>query len=263
MCVTYSVRAHCSWQSRCMPQTSRHSKAARLSWKESDVPVRIITPPPDTERHFKSTRPPPPPRLSYSLIALVQEEITVLFHFLTFSVFSSHTYTRTDTLQTSPCFPCSVRWPFICHSTVSTSLKTWIIFQGCFVLPPQAVIYRSSSHCISDKYLHGGSVGAHVSCTVGMLGHPLVTDYCRGRVLVVCKALCWNRLKSKCQHWSDTGRSWVSSLKKLTVAVAMTVTQQISFKVKFNKPLKIQDEKKIPHQNTDIITFQKSAHGPD
>lgn len=83
MCVTQSVRAHFSLQSCCMPWTSRQSKAATLNWRESDAPLRIITPPPDNKRHFKSTRPrpPPPSRLSYSLIAPVQEEITVLFFF--------------------------------------------------------------------------------------------------------------------------------------------------------------------------------------
>lgn len=36
----------------------------------------------------------------------------------------------------------------------------------------------------------------------------------------------------------------MSSLKQLTPSLAMTVAQQISFKVKFNKPLNTQDEKK-------------------
>lgn len=249
MCVTQSVRAHFSLQSCCMPWTSRQSKAATLNWRESDAPLRIITPPPDNERHFKSTRPPPPSRLSYSLIAPVQEEITVLFfsHFLCLYLTHNHKY--------------SIRWPFIFHSTISTSLKMGIIIQACQVCfnppPKKRQLFTKAAPAAFQLRHFWGPCQLH-SRNAG----PSISNWLLGRrVLVVCKALCWNRLKSKCQHWCDTGRGWASSLKKLTAALAMTVTQQISFKVKFNKPLKTQDEKKIPHHN--IVTIQKSAHKPD
>lgn len=164
MCVTQSVRAHFSLQSCCMPWTSRQSKAATLNWRESDAPLRIITPPPDNERHFKSTRPPPPSRLSYSLIAPVQEEITVLFfsHFLCLYLTHNHKY--------------SIRWPFIFHSTISTSLKMGIIIQACqvcFTPPPP----KKGNYLQKQLLLHfsWGTFGARVSCTVGMQAHPLAT----------------------------------------------------------------------------------------
>lgn len=173
----FGVRAHFSWQSLCTPQTPRQSGAARLSCRGSDALLRIITPPPDTQRHFKSTLPPPPPPcLSSSLISLVQEEITVSF------IASSLSLTHTKTLHSSLGSSYTVQRLFIGHSTVSTSLKTGLIIQAFFFFTPSppAIIYRSSSHYISDKYLHCSSLGAHVSCTVGMQDQPLTTGCCGG-----------------------------------------------------------------------------------
>ncbi len=129
MCVMYSVRAHFSWQSLCLPQTSRQSRAARLCWRGSDALLQIITPPPDTQRHFKSTL-PPPPRLSSPFISLVQEEITVSF--LTSSFFLTHT----KTLHCSPSSPYTVRWQGTGLSRVSTSLKTGLIIPASLFLLP-------------------------------------------------------------------------------------------------------------------------------
>lgn len=92
MCVMHSVRAHFSWQSLCTLQTSRQNRAARLSWRGSDALLQIITPPPDTERHFKST--PPPPRLCSSFISLVREEITVFFFSLPPPFSRAHTHKK-------------------------------------------------------------------------------------------------------------------------------------------------------------------------
>lgn len=168
----YSVRARFRWQSLCMPQTSRQNRAARLSWRGSVAPLQIITPPPDTERHFKSTPPPPPPpRLSSSFISPVREEITVFF--LTSSPFLARTHKTLLTQLPIHC-PLTLHWP---RQRIHFS-KNRTNYPGLFVPPPPAIIYRSSSHCISDKYLHRSPIGAHVSCTVGMQDHLLATGYC-------------------------------------------------------------------------------------
>lgn len=69
---------------------------------------------------------------------------------------------------------------FITHNTVSTCLKTGLIILAVLDLFPSVIIYRSSFHHISDMYQNHISLGAHVSCTVGMQDRPLATG--RGRV---------------------------------------------------------------------------------
>lgn len=153
-------------------------QAARLSRRGSAAPLQIITPPPDTQRHFKST--PPSPRLCTSFISLDREEIQLFFFFLTSSLFLSLSLSHTKTLHSSLGFPYTVHafhteYPLL-------SLKTGLITQISLFLPPPAIIYSSSSsHCISDKYLHGGSFGGPLS---GMQqDRPLAAGYCEGRGL--------------------------------------------------------------------------------
>lgn len=109
VCFMCSVRAHFSRLSLCTLQTSRQS---RLSRRGSAAPLQIITPPPDTQRHFKST--PPSPRLCASFISLDREEIQLFFsHFLLFPL----THKNTPFLSQLP-----IHWPRISHR-VSTSLS--------------------------------------------------------------------------------------------------------------------------------------------
>lgn len=180
MCVTQSVRAHFSLQSCCMPWTSRQSKAATLNWRESDAPLRIITPPPDNKRHFKSTRPPPPSRLSYSLIAPVQEEITVLF-FFSLPLSLSHTQSQIQ-------HPMTFHFPLY-NIHFSKNGDNYPGLPGLFYPPKKkAIIYKSSSCCISVSTLrHFWGLCQLHSRNAG----PSISNWLLGRrVLVVCKALC-------------------------------------------------------------------------
>lgn len=159
----------------------------------SDAPLRIITPPPDTQRHFKSTQPPPPPLLLSSHWSKEEITVSLSLSLLTSSLF--HTHRKEKHSHT-------VRWP----GRGSTSLnKTGLIIPSSLFLlllllflPPTAIIYRSGSHCITDKHLHHFSSfsfgsAAQQECRTDRV----VSTLCGGGEGV-------SDVKSKCQHPSGS-----------------------------------------------------------